>query len=97
MRLAYLRRYREEVVFGCKRYLLTHLGRFWALRIGSDVCARHTCHCDRLMEAKGIHSLSYKYSAGRHPRHAALNDVRRALKSAGIPSIMEPVGIDRGV
>ena len=68
-----------------------------ALRVGSDVCVPHTCRCGRLMDAKGIHGLSCKYSAGRHPRHAALNDVvRRALKSAGIPSILEPVGIDRG-
>ena len=68
-----------------------------ALRVGSDVCVPHTCRCDRLMDAKGIHGLTCKCSAGRHPRHAALNDVvRRALKSAGIPSILEPVGIDRG-
>ena len=48
------------------------------------------------MDAKGIHGLSCIYSAGRHPRQASLNDVvRRALKSAGIPSILELVGIDK--
>ena len=68
-----------------------------ALRVGAVVCEPHSCRCGRLMDARGLHGLSCKYSAGRHPRHAALNDVvRRALQSAGIPSILEPVGIDRG-
>ncbi|KAF0301453.1 Ubiquitin carboxyl-terminal hydrolase 37 [Amphibalanus amphitrite] len=36
-------------------------------------------------------------SAGRHPRHTALNDVlRRALLSANIPALLEPIGLDRG-
>ena len=38
------------------------------------------------MEARGLHGLSCRYSAGRHPRHAALNDViRSAFQSAGVP------------
>jgi hypothetical protein len=49
------------------------------------------------MDARGLHGLSCRFSAARHPRHAALNDViKRGLQSAGIPSIMEPVGVDRG-
>lgn len=68
-----------------------------ALRVGAEVCGTHTCRCGREMDARGLHGLSCKYSAGRHPRHAALNDiVMRSLRSAGIPSILEPVGIDRG-
>ena len=68
-----------------------------ALRVGAFVCKPHTCRCGQAMDAKGLHGLSCKYSAGRHPRHAALNDVvRRALQSAGVPSILEPVGVDRG-
>ena len=36
-------------------------------------------------------------SAGRIPRHFALNDViKRSLKAAGIHSWLEPVGLDRG-
>ena len=36
-------------------------------------------------------------SAGRLPRHAHLNKVvRRDLASAGIPAVLEPVGLDRG-
>ena len=66
-----------------------------ALRVGSDVCVPHTCCCGRLMDAKEIQGLLFKYSAGHHPRHAALNEVvRRALKSAGIPSILEQMGVD---
>ena len=68
-----------------------------ALRVGAEVCQPHTCRCGKKMDALGLHGLSCKYSAGRHPRHAALNEcVRRALQSAGVPSLLEPVGIDRG-
>ena len=68
-----------------------------ALRVGAVVCEPHPCRCGQMMDARGLHGLSCKYSAGRHPRHAALNDVvRRSLQSAGIPSILEPVGVDRG-
>ena len=68
-----------------------------ALRVGAEVCVPHSCRCGREMDARGLHGLSCRFSAGRHPRHAVLNDViRRALQSAGIPSVLEPVGIDRG-
>ena len=68
-----------------------------ALRVGAPVCEPHTCRCGRQMDARGLHALSCKYSAGRYPRHAALNDViKRALQSAGLPSVLEPVGVDRG-
>ena len=36
-------------------------------------------------------------SAGRFPRHSALNDIiKRALDAAGFPFQLEPVGLDRG-
>ena len=45
----------------------------------------------------GHHGLSCRFSAGRLPRHANLNDVvKRALAAAGVPSWLEPVGLDRG-
>ena len=45
----------------------------------------------------GLHPLSCRYSAGRFPRHQALNDiVKRALSSAGVPSTLEPTGLHRG-
>jgi len=68
-----------------------------AMRVGAKVCEPHKCRCGREMDSRGLHGLSCKYSAGRHPRHAALNDIiKRGLQKAGIPSILEPLGIDRG-
>ena len=49
------------------------------------------------MDRFALHTLSCRYSAGRIPRHAALNDIiRRALLAAGIPAQLEPAGLDRG-
>ena len=68
-----------------------------ALRLGADVCSPHCCKCGSLADSKGYHALTCRFSAGRHPRHTALNDVvRRALMSARIPSLLEPTGVDRG-
>ena len=68
-----------------------------ALRVGAPICEPHPCRCGSTIDSLGHHPLSCQYSAGRFPRHAALNDViKRALSSAGVPSILEPVGLDRG-
>jgi len=68
-----------------------------ALRVGANVCESHRCRCGKEVDPRGLHGLSCKFSAGRHPRHAALNNViKRALESAGIPSVLEPLGVDRG-
>ena len=69
-----------------------------ALRLGAAVCAEHACRlCGRKVDELGHHGLSCLKSAGRLPRHAQLNEVvRRGLVSAGIPAILEPVGLDRG-
>ena len=49
------------------------------------------------MDSLGLHGLSCKFSAGRHPRHSAPNYVvKRSLRGAGVPSILEPVGVDSG-
>ena len=69
-----------------------------ALRLGAAVCEQHRCRlCGRQVDKLGHHGLSCAKSAGRLPRHAHLNDVvRRGLASAGIPAVLEPVGLDRG-
>ena len=68
-----------------------------ALRVGARICEQHRCRCGAAVDELGHHPLSCQYSAGRHPRHAALNDiVKRALTTAGIPSNLEPPGLDRG-
>ena len=66
-----------------------------ALRVGADVCTEHQCRCSSLADTSGYHSLTCRFSAGRHPRHTALNDiVRRALEAARIPAILEPHGVE---
>ena len=68
-----------------------------ALRTGSKLCENHTCKCGKYVDEYGFHLLSCRFNEGRHPRHAALNDIIcRALKSSGIPSVLEPVGLNRG-
>ena len=68
-----------------------------ALRVGADVCIPHSCHCGGRMDSRGLHGLSCRYSAGRFPRYSAMNDVvKRALQRAGLPSVFEPPGLDRG-
>ena len=68
-----------------------------ALRLGAKVCEGHRCRCGCNIDEKGYHPLSCRYSTGRFPRHAELNDViRRALQRAGLPSVLEPPGLDRG-
>ena len=67
-----------------------------ALRLGAKVCEGHRCRCGCNIDEKGYHPLSYRYSAGRFPRNAELTDViRRALQWAGLPSVLEPPGLDR--
>ena len=49
------------------------------------------------MDSRGLHGSSCKYSAGGFPRHSAMNDViKRALQKAGLPSVLEPPGLDGG-
>ena len=67
------------------------------LRVGADLCQPHSCKCGVVVDKKGLHTLSCRYSAGRIARHAAVNDVvKRALVGCGIPSTLEPTGINRG-
>ena len=68
-----------------------------ALRVGADVCIPHSSRCGERMDSRGLHGLSCKYTAGRFPRHSAMNDViKRTLQKAGLPSVLEPHGLDRG-
>ena len=73
---------------------------FWvtiALGVGADACIPHSCHCSGRMCLSGLHGLSCKYSTGRIQRHSAMNDViKRALRKAGLPSVLEPSGLNIG-
>jgi hypothetical protein len=67
-----------------------------ALRLGATVTVPHKCICSSMVDSRGYHGLSCRYSAGRLSRHAGLNHIiKRALNSAGIPSQLEPAGISR--
>jgi hypothetical protein len=64
------------------------------LRLGTSLCAPHTCRCGDPVDARGIHGLSCESSAGRQQRHAQLNDiVHRALIRAGVQAVREPAGM----
>jgi len=67
-----------------------------AIRIGGEICVPHTCPCGSEVAATGYHGLSCKRSAGRLSRHSAINDIiQRALRTAEVPSMKEPVGCSR--
>ena len=54
------------------------------------------CKCGTMVDDLATHGLSCRFSEGRHPRHAAVNDIiQRALTSAKIPSRLEPSGLYR--
>ena len=67
------------------------------LRLGTPLCVPHQCrHCGAEVDTTGHHALSCKWSAGRHHRHASLNDIiYRALSLAHVPARLEPVGLLR--
>jgi len=53
------------------------------LRLGSDLCVPHQCHCGSQADARGLHSFVCKRAPGRSARHHALNDlVARSFASA---------------
>ena len=67
-----------------------------ALQVGASVCEWYKCRCGSMMDTLG-HRLSCRFNAGRCFRHSALKDVvKRALYGAGIPFVLEPLGIDLG-
>ena len=66
-------------------------------RLGLPVCAPHKFRCGAIVDRYSLHPLSCRLSAGRLPRHSALNDIiKRALSSAGFNAVLVPVDLDRG-
>jgi len=64
-----------------------------ALGLGIKICEQHTCICGATVHENGLHGLSCQKSAGRRSRHDEINDlIKTSLVSAGIPSILEPIG-----
>lgn len=66
------------------------------IRLGVRIVEPHTCGCGEPVGPSGRHGLNCANSAGRHPRHAAINETfARALRAAGWPCIREPPGLFR--
>ena len=66
------------------------------IRLGTRLCEPHTCPCGTFVDARGLHGLSCRRSAGRHTRHSQLNDIIwRSLCRAKIPASKEPLGLTR--
>ena len=67
------------------------------LRLSTPLCSPHECsYCGTAVDDLATHSLSCHQSEGRHPRHAAVNDIiHRALASAKVLSGLEPLGLFR--
>ena len=69
-----------------------------ALRVGANISGTPTClcKCGERMDAKGYHGLSCRLNEDRLPRHAELNSIiKKCLEKIGLPSILEPSGLDR--
>jgi len=66
------------------------------LRLGTSLCAPHTCPCGATVDARGNHGLACRRSMCRQSRHALINDqIQRALLRATIPAVKEPAGLSR--
>ena len=65
------------------------------LRLGSNVCVPRACVFGIQVDACDTHAFVCKRAPGRIARHQALNDVARAIASAGDPVTKEPVGLAR--
>ena len=67
------------------------------LRLGTPLCNPHECsYCGTAVDDVATHGLSCHQSEGRHPCHAAVNDViHRAQASAKVTSWQELLGLFR--
>src|SRR6188508_1233248 len=67
------------------------------LRLGSNLCAPHTCGCGQSVDARGSHGLSCSRNAGRSLRNLLINDiVHRELIRAEVAAVREPTGLITG-
>jgi len=64
------------------------------MRLGFNLCEPHQCQCGAVVDARGLHGLSCRRSAGRQQRHSLLNDlVFRSLRRAQVQASEEPLGL----
>jgi len=56
----------------------------------------HHCQCGAIVDARGLHGLSCRRSAGRQQRHSLLNDIAfKSFRRAQVQSHKEPLGLLR--
>ena len=64
--------------------------------LGINICEPHVCICGSVVDVRGSHALSCKYTSDRLTRLNHLNDiVLRSLTRAKIPETREPAGLLR--
>ena len=64
------------------------------LRLGVAIChPHHCCSCSVDVDSLGTHGLSCRFNGDHHCKHAAVNDIKRFLDSARIPSHLQPLGL----
>lgn len=67
-----------------------------SLRLGTTIVQPHVCVCGDKVDKYGRHGLSCSKAKGTRPRHANVNGIfQRALRSAEIPAVLEPLGCSR--
>ena len=67
-----------------------------SLRHGAILREPHQCNCGALVDARGLHGLSCRRSAGKHARRILLNDtIWRVLNKVGVQSAKELTGLLR--
>ena len=67
-----------------------------SLRLGLPIVQPHVCRCGDKVNRNGHHGLSCQKASGTLPRHAVCNNIlQRALKSAEVPAVLEPLGCSR--
>ena len=66
--------------------------------LGSPICEPHTCrHCNHQVDQQGLHGDTVCPAPSQRVAFPITPDVvKRSLASAGLPSVLEPLGLDRG-
>jgi len=66
------------------------------MRLGINLCEPDQCQCGAVVDARELHGLSCRRSAGRQQRHSLLNDILfRSLRRAQVQASKEPLGLLR--
>ena len=65
--------------------------------VGLNVSLGHQCRFWATVQSDGLHTLLYRFNAGRTPLHSMINNIiKKSLDTAGLHSILERVGLDQG-